>query len=215
MLHAAFDFPRHPLAREDGERLRGAWWVPPKHWLRAVRPEEVRAVVTQAEAAARAGAWVLGGLRYEAASAFDPALATHDAAAPLAEFAVYDTPPGANRTTRMKSAATPKTYQLCHVRPRVCAATVRSTAPRNGPRSLPPPTGPGRSRPARRRPRPGRDTDRARRGRGRTAPTGSRAPCCQGAARSRPGSARRCRIPRGGCRGSACRSRSRTRADGR
>ena len=93
MLHVAFDFPRHPLAREDGERLRGAWWAPPKHWLRAARPEEVRAVVTQAEAAARAGAWVLGGLRYEAASAFDPALATHDAAAPLAEFAVYDTPP--------------------------------------------------------------------------------------------------------------------------
>ncbi len=93
MLHAAFDFPRHPLAREDGERLRGGWSTPPARWLRATRLDEVRAVIAQAEAAARAGAWVLGGLRYEAAAAFDTALATHAAAAPLAEFAVYDTAP--------------------------------------------------------------------------------------------------------------------------
>ena len=93
MLHAAFDFPRHPLAREDGERLRGAWAAPPARWFRATRQDEVRAVIAQAEAAARAGAWVLGGLRYEAAAAFDTALGTHDGAAPLAEFAVYDTPP--------------------------------------------------------------------------------------------------------------------------
>ncbi|MCE4556639.1 chorismate-binding protein [Roseateles cellulosilyticus] len=93
MIYAAFDFPRHPLAREDGERVRGAWHTSPSRWLRASVLGEVRAVVADAEAAARAGAWVLGGLRYEAAGAFDPALATHDAAAPLAEFAVYDTPP--------------------------------------------------------------------------------------------------------------------------
>ena len=94
MLHAAFDFPRHPLAREDGERLRGCWAAPPARWLRATRLDEVRPVIAQAEAAARAGTWVLGGLRYEAAAAFDTALATHTAAAPLAEFAVYDSPPG-------------------------------------------------------------------------------------------------------------------------
>lgn len=93
MLHAAFDFPRHPLAREDGERLRGAWHEPPARWLRATRTEEVAAVIAAAEAAARAGAWVLGGLRYEAAAAFDKALMTHAGTAPLAEFAVYDTPP--------------------------------------------------------------------------------------------------------------------------
>lgn len=93
MLHAAFDFPRHPLAREDGERVRGCWSKPPSRWLRTTRLEEVRAVLAEAEAAARAGAWVLGGLRYEAAAAFDKALATHDATAPLAEFAVYDTAP--------------------------------------------------------------------------------------------------------------------------
>lgn len=93
MLHAAFDFPRHPLSREDGERLRGCWSEPPARWLRATRRADVRAVIAAAEAAARAGAWVLGGLRYEAAAAFDAALASHDGTAPLAEFAVYDTAP--------------------------------------------------------------------------------------------------------------------------
>ncbi|MFG6429693.1 chorismate-binding protein [Roseateles sp. LYH14W] len=93
MLHAAFDFPRHPLAREDGERLRGCWNAPPVRWLRATRLDEVRAVIAEAEAVARAGAWVLGGLRYEAAAAFDKVLATHASAAPLAEFAVFDTAP--------------------------------------------------------------------------------------------------------------------------
>ena len=93
MLHAAFDFPRHPLAREDGERVRGSWSVPPARWLRAARLDEVRAVIAEAEGAARAGAWVLGGVRYEAAAAFDGALSTHAATAPLAEFAVYDTAP--------------------------------------------------------------------------------------------------------------------------
>ena len=93
MLHAAFDFPRHPLAREDGERLRGCWTAPPARWLRATRLDEVRGVIAEAEATARAGAWVLGGLRYEAAAAFDKVLATHAATAPLAEFAVYDMAP--------------------------------------------------------------------------------------------------------------------------
>jgi para-aminobenzoate synthetase/4-amino-4-deoxychorismate lyase len=95
IVHAAFDFPRHPLAREDGERLRGCWTAPPSRWLRAARLDEVRSVITAAEAAARAGAWVLGGLRYEAAAAFDAALSTHAATAPLAEFAVYDSAPAA------------------------------------------------------------------------------------------------------------------------
>ena len=93
MIQAAFDFPRHPLARDDGERLRGLWRTPPARWLRATSAGEVKPVIAQAEAAARAGAWVLGGLRYEAAAALDPALSGHPAAAPLAEFAVYDTAP--------------------------------------------------------------------------------------------------------------------------
>ncbi|MDI4631902.1 chorismate-binding protein [Pelomonas sp. V22] len=88
-LWAAFDFPRHPLAREDGERVRGAFYAPPARWLRAERADQVAAVLAEAHAAARAGAWVLGGLRYEAAPAFDEALAVQAGDQPLAEFAVY------------------------------------------------------------------------------------------------------------------------------
>jgi len=93
-LWAAFDFPRHPLAREDGERVRGAFYEPPARWLRAHAADEVAAVLDAAHAASRAGAWVLGGLRYEAAAALDPALRTQAAgSAPLAEFAVYEQAP--------------------------------------------------------------------------------------------------------------------------
>jgi len=108
MLWAAFDFPRHPLAREDGERVRGAYYEPPARWLRAHRADELRAVIDAAHQASRAGAWVLGGLRYEAAGAFDPALAGHASTLPLAEFGVYDKPPEAwpaapNASTQLTS----------------------------------------------------------------------------------------------------------------
>ena len=92
-LFAAFDFPRHPLAREDGERVRGAWFAPPSRWLRAERAEALCSVIDGAHAAARAGAWVLGGLRYEAGAALDGALTAHAPDAPLAEFAVFEVPP--------------------------------------------------------------------------------------------------------------------------
>lgn len=88
-LWAAFDFPRHPLAREDGERMRGAFYAPPARWLRAERLDQVAGVLAEAHAAARAGAWVLGGLRYEAAPAFDAALQVRSSDQALAEFAVY------------------------------------------------------------------------------------------------------------------------------
>lgn len=106
-LEAAFDFPRHPLAREDGERLRGAWFEPPARWLRAQSADELAGVIDAAHAAARAGAWVLGGLRYEAAAALDDALAVNESAEPLAEFAIYETAPhewpAANATGRLAS----------------------------------------------------------------------------------------------------------------
>jgi para-aminobenzoate synthetase/4-amino-4-deoxychorismate lyase len=92
-LFAAFDFPRHPLAREDGERLRGAWFEAPDAWLIARRPDELAAVLDAAHAAARAGAWVLGGLRYEAAAALNPFLDVAPAEGQLAAFAVYRCPP--------------------------------------------------------------------------------------------------------------------------
>ena len=93
-LWAAFDFPRHPLAREDGERLRGAFFAPPAERLIARDPDRLRAVLRLAHAAARAGAWVLGGLRYEAAGALDAVLRTRPAEeAPLAEFHVWHDAP--------------------------------------------------------------------------------------------------------------------------
>ncbi|MBT9502608.1 MAG: bifunctional anthranilate synthase component I family protein/class IV aminotransferase [Burkholderiaceae bacterium] len=93
-MYAAFDFPRHPLSREDGERLHGAFLQPPARWLRAFAPGEVAAVLDQAWRASLNGAWVLGGVRYEAAAAFDAALAIHGPSdGPLAEFAVFDAAP--------------------------------------------------------------------------------------------------------------------------
>ncbi|MBB2486844.1 chorismate-binding protein [Mitsuaria sp. WAJ17] len=92
-IQAAFDFPRHPLAREDGERLRGVWTTAPARWLRARTAQELPGVIDAAEQAAREGAWVLGGLRYEAASALEPRLAHHAAEGALAEFAVYEQAP--------------------------------------------------------------------------------------------------------------------------
>ncbi|GKT14823.1 aminodeoxychorismate synthase component I [Acidovorax sp. SUPP2522] len=80
-----FSDPRHPA----GPRLRHAFGTP-RRTLVAQAPHEVRAVLDAAEAEARAGAWCLGYLRYEAAGAFDAALRTHPADGPLAWFAVFD-----------------------------------------------------------------------------------------------------------------------------
>jgi para-aminobenzoate synthetase/4-amino-4-deoxychorismate lyase len=94
-LWAAFDFPRHPLSREDGERLRGAFYAPPARRLLAHQAHELRGVIDAAHAAARAGAWVLGGLRYEAAPALDAALAALPSEGPLAEFHIWEQAPDA------------------------------------------------------------------------------------------------------------------------
>jgi len=67
----------------------------PRERLRALRVDQVRPLLARAEALARAGAWCVGYLHYEAAPAFDAAFATHapaDPARPLAAFAVYDAP---------------------------------------------------------------------------------------------------------------------------
>lgn len=69
-------------------RLRMRFGTPHGVWV-ARAPGEVRAVLDAAETAARAGAWCLGFVRYEAAAAFDPALVTHAADGPLAWFAAY------------------------------------------------------------------------------------------------------------------------------
>ncbi len=89
VLWAAFDFPRHPLAREDGERVRGCFVQPPARRLIARDAESLRTVLREAHAASRAGSWVLGGVRYEAAGALDEALG------PVNAEAVRDGIPGA------------------------------------------------------------------------------------------------------------------------
>ena len=86
-----FDFsdPRDAGA----QRLRHVFGTP-RQVLVAHALHEVRSVVEAAEAAARAGAWVLGWLCYEAAPAFDPALVVHapQEGTALAWFAVHDAP---------------------------------------------------------------------------------------------------------------------------
>jgi len=67
----------------------------PREVLRAMAPAEVRPLLARVDALARAGAWCVGYLRYEAAVAFDAAFETHppdDPARPLAAFAVHDGP---------------------------------------------------------------------------------------------------------------------------
>ena len=67
----------------------------PRERLRASTPAQVRGVLARVDALARAGAWCVGYVCYEAAAAFDRAFATHapaDATRPLAAFAVYDAP---------------------------------------------------------------------------------------------------------------------------
>ena len=67
----------------------------PRERLRAMTPAEVPPLLARVDALARAGAWCVGYLRYEAAAAFDAAFETHpaaDPARPLAAFAVHDAP---------------------------------------------------------------------------------------------------------------------------
>ena len=72
-------------------RLRHRFTAP-RELLIATQPSEVHRVLAAVQAAAEQGAWCIGALSYEAASAFDLALQTHAANEPLAWFAVYDAP---------------------------------------------------------------------------------------------------------------------------
>jgi para-aminobenzoate synthetase/4-amino-4-deoxychorismate lyase len=67
----------------------------PRERLRAMTLDDVAPLLARVDALARAGAWCVGYLCYEAAGAFDEAFETHapsDATRPLAAFAVYDAP---------------------------------------------------------------------------------------------------------------------------
>src|SRR6185312_11406725 len=79
---------------EGAAPLRLAFGAP-RELLRATSLDDVVPLLARVDALARAGAWCVGYLCYEAAGAFDEAFATHapsDPARPLAAFAVYDAP---------------------------------------------------------------------------------------------------------------------------
>lgn len=62
----------------------------PAQTLVAHTPEQVKPLLAAVDALSRQGFWCVGYVRYEAAPAFDSALAVHDNSAPLAWFGVYD-----------------------------------------------------------------------------------------------------------------------------
>ena len=67
----------------------------PRQVLRATSLDAVVPLLARVDALARAGAWCVGYLCYEAAGAFDEAFETHapsDPARPLAAFAIHDAP---------------------------------------------------------------------------------------------------------------------------
>jgi para-aminobenzoate synthetase/4-amino-4-deoxychorismate lyase len=64
----------------------------PRQTLVAHRLAQVRPLLETVQALARQGYWCVGYLRYEAAAAFDPALAVQEADGPLAWFGVHDAP---------------------------------------------------------------------------------------------------------------------------
>ncbi len=85
-VFAAFDLPAEPPGREL--RLRGRFTVPPVAVLTAATPGEAPGVVAAAAQAALAGHWVVGGLSYSAAGAWDGAQRAL-ADSPAARFEVY------------------------------------------------------------------------------------------------------------------------------
>ncbi|MFZ5521248.1 MAG: chorismate-binding protein [Pseudomonadota bacterium] len=84
---AVIDFPEQP-GEPASARLRLAFGAP-ERWLIAQRPEEVPAVLDEAHRLSQRGCWVVGLVRFEAATAFDPAAECHPADGPLACFAAF------------------------------------------------------------------------------------------------------------------------------
>ena len=89
-VSALIDFSS-PGETGDAPRLRHAFGAP-REILQARTASEVRPLLDAVQAQARQGRWCVGYLRYEAAGAFDPALAVRDPDGPLAWFGVHDRP---------------------------------------------------------------------------------------------------------------------------
>ncbi len=86
-MQALIDFC--PVQTGQAGALRGAFDAP-LQTLVAHTPHEVRPLLATVDRLAREGRWCVGYVRYEAAPAFDTALAVHAADGPLAWFGVYD-----------------------------------------------------------------------------------------------------------------------------
>jgi para-aminobenzoate synthetase/4-amino-4-deoxychorismate lyase len=87
MMQALIHF--RPTHSAEGNGLRGAFERPVEE-LVAHAAEEVLSLLRKVESYAKRGYWCVGYLRYEAASAFDPAFVVHPAEGPLARFGVYE-----------------------------------------------------------------------------------------------------------------------------
>ena len=83
-----------------------AQWGEPLRVLQADDAAQLQALLIEVEALARAGAWCVGGLRYEAASALNDKLVTQPAPGPLAWFGVYAAPGDAAPPPVAAAAAT-------------------------------------------------------------------------------------------------------------
>ena len=101
---AQIDFAQ-PLTA-DRPRLQGGWGVP-QQVLQAHDAAQLAALLPAVQEAARQGAWCVGGLTYEAASALRPDLHTHPARGQLAWFAIYADAPQPMASAGAPVAAAP------------------------------------------------------------------------------------------------------------
>lgn len=92
-LTASLDFPDTAPGTPPGARLR-LRFKNPLTVIEAWSPDQVLPAITKVEAHSAAGRWCVGGLAYEAAPAFDPALPVRpaDPAWPLVWFGIYEAP---------------------------------------------------------------------------------------------------------------------------
>ena len=98
-----------------GERLRCAFGAPLRV-LQADALDEVKPLLEQVQAEAKAGHWCLGHVAYEAAPAFDAALRVHPAPGPLAWFAVFDAALPWPEDERLPSGAAAAVQQPVRIR---------------------------------------------------------------------------------------------------
>ncbi len=100
--------PTRALLRPPpGEAADGRWWrfQAPEASLVATAPEEIPELLERVERAGERGLWAVGYVTYEAAPAFDPALAvTAPGAAPLAAFGLFPPPEQIDVPARAEAA---------------------------------------------------------------------------------------------------------------